>query len=196
MAKYTATHTCGHTTTVLLTGKQAESEIAWMETFECPECWEEAQIAKRAAEIKATTPAPVETPAAPVSAPAPTPAPTLIVKEVKAYQNQEHYCRAHGFPFYSGNPELHRNPSQKSPKQWKRLVEAESKKSDIYHEKRWALQKEFEEKLLSGEIRLWNAKEQEEDLDRYFRNADPATPQYQARMRLRERRARHKKHLH
>ena len=112
----------------------------------------------------------------------------LITKEVKAYQNQDHYCRAHGFPFYAGNPELHRNPSQKSQKQWKRLVEAESKKSDVYHEKRVGLQKEFEAKLLSGEIRLWNAKEQEEDLDRYFRNADPATPQYQSRMRLRERR--------
>ena len=68
----------------------------------------------------------------------------LITKEVKAYQNQDHYCRAHGFPFYAGNPELHRNPSQKSQKQWKRLVEAESKKSDIYYEKRAELQKEFD----------------------------------------------------
>lgn len=40
MAKYTVTHTCGHTQDVNLFGKNTERDrrIAWLETQPCPEC--------------------------------------------------------------------------------------------------------------------------------------------------------------
>ena len=40
MAKYTVTHTCGHTQEVNLFGKHTERDrrIAWLETQLCPEC--------------------------------------------------------------------------------------------------------------------------------------------------------------
>ncbi len=45
MAKYSVTHTCGHTQTHGLVGKNADRErkLAWLATTECTECWKKSQ---------------------------------------------------------------------------------------------------------------------------------------------------------
>jgi len=42
MAKYNVKYGCGHEDTVQLygTGKERESRIAWLETVDCPKCYE------------------------------------------------------------------------------------------------------------------------------------------------------------
>lgn len=48
MAKYTITHTCGHTEEVNLFGKHADRErkIAYLESIDCRACWDAAQAAQ------------------------------------------------------------------------------------------------------------------------------------------------------
>ena len=49
MAKYTVTHSCGHSETVQLVGpgRERESRREWLESSPCTDCWQAEKAAKR-----------------------------------------------------------------------------------------------------------------------------------------------------